>query len=45
MFDSGRVVKFTRCDIGLYFYDTENKDNHKFNVKDNGYSFYQLKKK
>jgi len=22
VFDTGRVVKFTRCDIGLYFYDT-----------------------
>ena len=34
VFESGRIVKFTRCDIGLYFYDTKNTKNHEFSVND-----------
>ena len=35
VFESGRVIKFTRSNVGLYFYDTENKTNHKFTVNSN----------
>ena len=41
MFDSSRVVKFTRCDVGLYFYDSEKKENHEFKVT----SFTMLQKR
>jgi hypothetical protein len=39
VFDSGRVVKFTRCDVGLYFYDSEKKENHEFTA--NGFTMLQ----
>ena len=34
IFDSGRIVKFVGCKIGLYFYDTQHKENHEFNIND-----------
>ena len=44
IFDPGRIVKFTRCDIGLYFYDTQNTENYELNVKDCSYRFLNTKK-
>ena len=42
VFNSGRIVKFIRCKIGLYFYDTKNTDNHEFKIND--VSFLQQRK-
>ena len=43
VFNSVRIVKFTRCKIGLYFYDTKNAQNHEFKIND--VSFLQQREK
>ena len=41
IFQSGRLMKFKRCDSGLYFYDMEKPEEHEFQVD---YSFIQTSK-
>ena len=37
--DSGRVVKFKKCGLGLYYYDDDNKVEHEYNINDKKFSY------